>query len=123
MSPTPSTPLLLDADTEAPPSYRSVTPSGEQEEESQSAPAFSQADIVWILAALWSAVFLGALDGKYLTTLTHLFGLHAHQIQVVSLQHCLAQLAATFTNLTNRHISARLICCLYAALRRFMVSV
>lgn len=26
--------------------------------------AFSQSDICWILAGLWSAVFLGALDGK-----------------------------------------------------------
>jgi hypothetical protein len=66
MSPSSTTPLLLDADTEAPPSYRSVTPSDEQEEEIQQAPAFSQADIVWILTALWSAVFLGALDGKFI---------------------------------------------------------
>ena len=29
----------------------------------------SRIDLVWILAGLWSAVFLGALDGKYRSVL------------------------------------------------------
>ena len=29
----------------------------------------SRIDLVWILAGLWSAVFLGALDGKHLGVL------------------------------------------------------
>lgn len=63
-------PLLEDA----PPSYSSVDnldddSSIESEPELPPLNKFSRADTCWILAGLWSAVFLGALDGMcYITS-------------------------------------------------------
>ena len=49
------------------------TSSGEPEEGSQQLggdykPEFDLKDIVWVVAAIWSAVFLGALDGAHSST-------------------------------------------------------
>ena len=61
---------LLD---QRPPSYHSASDVDSEAtldgDESSSPPlinAKSKSEIVWILAGLWSAVFLGALDGTYL---------------------------------------------------------
>lgn len=53
--PSETTPLLV------PP-----TSSGESQEESQPyKPNFEWKKLVWVVSAIWSAVFLGALDGRY----------------------------------------------------------
>ena len=56
---------------EAPPSYHSIDDLDDRIPspiESESEPfvlnKFSRAETCWILAGLWSAVFLGALDGS-----------------------------------------------------------
>ncbi|KIK08399.1 hypothetical protein K443DRAFT_1497 [Laccaria amethystina LaAM-08-1] len=60
---------------EAPPSYRSVDDvndgisSTDYNENALSINQFSRADIFWILAGLWSGVFLGAFDGTVVATL------------------------------------------------------
>ena len=67
------TPLLIER---PPPSYTEVaneqldqprTPTSASTSESEPRPLnkVSRADLVWILAGLWSAVFLGALDGAW----------------------------------------------------------
>lgn len=60
---------------EAPPSYRSVDDvndgisSTDYNENAPPINQFSRADIFWILAGLWSGVFLGAFDGTVVATL------------------------------------------------------
>jgi len=59
---------------EAPPSYRSVDDvndgisSTDYNENAPSINQFSGADTFWILAGLWSGVFLGAFDGMFTVT-------------------------------------------------------
>lgn len=51
-------------DDEVPPSYDSIhddSPSTPPDAETPPLNKFSRADVCWILAGLWSAVFLGAL--------------------------------------------------------------
>jgi hypothetical protein len=61
-----SRPLLEDV----PPSYHTIDDVDEaisptdSDVETTLANKFSRVEICWILAGLWSAVFLGALDGK-----------------------------------------------------------
>ncbi|PBL02216.1 vacuolar amino acid permease [Armillaria gallica] len=76
---------LLD---ETPPSYSTITQrdcddvvslASDSACELVPAPAlnkFSRADTIWILAGLWSAVFLGALDGTVVATLLTPIGSH-----------------------------------------------
>lgn len=60
---TESTRLLEDS----PPSYHSIDDS---DDEPITPPSkYSRSDIIWILAGLWSAVFLGAFDGTVVATL------------------------------------------------------
>jgi hypothetical protein len=57
---------------EAPPSYRSTDDvdatfaEPEVNADPQPLNKFSRADTYWILAGLWSAVLLGAFDGKHI---------------------------------------------------------
>nr|VWO96887.1 N/A [Ganoderma boninense] len=60
-------PLLRDG-SPYPESYRSVD-SDESQPQDPCATKISRADLVWVLAGLWSAVFLGALDGTIVATL------------------------------------------------------
>lgn len=68
---------LLPADTQSrPPSYtsRRSTSDGSSDHEAESPEAagglnkVSRTDLIWILLGLWSAVFLGALDGAWHST-------------------------------------------------------
>ncbi|KAI9001206.1 vacuolar amino acid permease [Trametes punicea] len=64
-------PLLHDRDAPTP-SYRSASSSRTQSPEPADPPVLnkvSRSDLLWILAGLWSAVFLGALDGTIVATL------------------------------------------------------
>ena len=54
-------PLLRDG-SPYPESYRSVD-SDESQPQDPCATKISRADLIWVLAGLWSAVFFGALDG------------------------------------------------------------
>lgn len=55
--------LLRDGNS-YPESYRSLHSDDIQPQEPDpSASKLSRADLIWVLAGLWSAVFLGALDG------------------------------------------------------------
>jgi hypothetical protein len=48
----------------------------------------SRGDLIWILAGLWSAVFLGALDGKYRSRIVSiLFYQRNVTAQELSLRH------------------------------------
>ena len=61
-----SRPLLPDRPNSYAQSYRSVASSDTQSSETPEPPTvnkISRADLAWVLAGLWSAVFLGALDG------------------------------------------------------------
>lgn len=43
-----------------------VPPTSAEEEDSQQyKPHFEWKEIVWVVSAIWSSVFLGALDGGY----------------------------------------------------------
>ena len=57
------------------PSYSSPIPEEEDaiiQPESRPQNEISKADLIWVLAGLWSAVFLGALDGmSYFNSLSH----------------------------------------------------
>ena len=54
-----------------PPSYVSVD-NEEQQPDPEAVPnKISRADLVWVLMGLWSAVFLGALDGKWTIRIPH----------------------------------------------------
>lgn len=58
-------PLLHDHD-DHPHSYHSASSSRTQSPEPAEPPSLnkiSRSDLIWVLAGLWSAVFLGALDG------------------------------------------------------------
>ncbi|KAJ2967655.1 hypothetical protein NUW54_g13446 [Trametes sanguinea] len=60
-------PLLHDRDAR-PQSYRSANSSRTQSPEPGDPPVLnkvSRSDLMWVLAGLWSAVFLGALDGEF----------------------------------------------------------
>ncbi|OSC99177.1 MFS general substrate transporter [Trametes coccinea BRFM310] len=64
-------PLLHDRDAR-PQSYRSASSSRTQSPEPADPPVLnkvSRSDLMWVLAGLWSAVFLGALDGTIVATL------------------------------------------------------
>ncbi|KAI0334757.1 vacuolar amino acid permease [Cubamyces sp. BRFM 1775] len=66
-----TSPLLHDRDAR-PRSYRSACSSRTQSPEPAEPPVLnkvSRADLMWVLAGLWSAVFLGALDGTIVATL------------------------------------------------------
>ncbi|KAI0663054.1 MFS general substrate transporter [Cubamyces menziesii] len=66
-----TSPLLHDRDAR-PRSYRSSCSSRTQSPEPADPPVLnkvSRADLMWVLAGLWSAVFLGALDGTIVATL------------------------------------------------------
>ncbi|TFY72498.1 hypothetical protein EVG20_g528 [Dentipellis fragilis] len=60
-------PLLHDR----PASYATSNPSDDDDSSQQtvSGSSLSKGDLVWVLAGLWSAVFLGALDGTIVATL------------------------------------------------------
>ncbi|KAH9853757.1 MFS general substrate transporter [Lenzites betulinus] len=64
-------PLLHDQDSR-PLSYRSATSTRTPSPEPAEPPSLnkiSRTDLIWVLAGLWSAVFLGALDGTIVATL------------------------------------------------------
>ncbi|KAI0035946.1 vacuolar amino acid permease [Vararia minispora EC-137] len=68
-SPTESAPLL--SPSTARPIYSQATPATPADTPlvKDASEQRSQADVIWILAGLWSAVFLGALDGTIVATL------------------------------------------------------
>ncbi|KAI0049566.1 vacuolar amino acid permease [Auriscalpium vulgare] len=71
-SPSPETRPLLSQRT----SYASTTPPAQQP---TTPPQISRSDLIWILAGLWSAVFLGALDGTIVATLMTPIGNYFHK--------------------------------------------
>lgn len=59
MAPRSPSPELRPLLNDSPPSYNTVTPPDAPIEVKK----VSKVDLTWILAGLWSAIFLGALDG------------------------------------------------------------
>ena len=128
-----SRPLLHHPRDSSPASYRSVASSDTQASTTPEPPAFnkiSSTDLAWVLAGLWSAVFLGALDGAFARGLPYaafraLDSPARRRVrlmrQVRSWPPCCRPSGATSTSRTARRTSGRRTCCQCVALRLSMV--
>jgi hypothetical protein len=80
----------------------------------------SRSDLAWVLAGLWSAVFLGALDGTRVVSLRGK-AYKPRRVQEQSLQHCWLPLGVISMSPIDRPISGRRTCSQYVVLLPSMV--
>jgi hypothetical protein len=109
-------PLLSDPPHEDYASVSSTTTLQSSEATSDQPP-----DLIWILCGLYSAVFLGALDGKQ--NQHGIIIILIEYMQVASLRHSWPRSGATSRRLIKHHILAPRTCCRCAALHPYMVSL